>query len=44
MYLERNNKEQTHKSGVYQNQIQHLRAFVMHLTSDLDSHKKKDFR
>ncbi|CDW87626.1 UNKNOWN [Stylonychia lemnae] len=44
VYLERTNKEFTHKNKVYQNQLTQLRAFVVHLTSDLDAHKKKDFR
>eukprot|EP00347_Sterkiella_histriomuscorum_P018528 403345168 len=44
IYLDRSNKELTHKTSVYQSQIQNLRAFVVHLTNDLDGHKKKDFR
>jgi len=44
IFFERENKELKTKAQVYHSQITHLRSFVVHLTQDLELHKKKEFR
>ncbi len=44
MFLERTNKEYEVKNKQYECQITNMRNFVIYLTKDLDTYKKKDFR
>ena len=44
VFLERTNKEYEGKNKQYESQITNMRNFVIYMTKDLDTYKKKDFR